>query len=157
MKKKYVILVTTQSNDVYETLKKGKIYYSNIEKIKFQNYKEQYKRLAKYFKFKETPIFCAPEEDTEAMDNSNCEGKLLTLKVPIEECHYCNYYNWSDYLYFSEHYNVKKWCNKIYDDIFNYTPLQALSHLRRYLGKYDPEDTTQVILNRIEPEWLIKA
>lgn len=151
---KYLNLTTVQGEEVLKKLKQGKTYFADYGKIQFSCYVEQYKRLAKHFKFKETPIFCAPSDADYAIEASNCEGETIELKVPIEECHICDYYGWSDYLYYSYHWNDRYRNKKDAEDLWHYTPLEALKHLKRYLGEPKSGDTIQVVLNRIEPKWV---
>ena len=139
-------LITIQSKKVLDILKSGKTYYANFDKIQYSNYKKQWKELAKYLGFKECPIFCSPIDDDTAITSSfiEIEGSKITLNVPDNECHIMDYYGFSDWLYYSS--------GQEYDDFFDWNEDKALKNIDAYLDKN--ANIVQVILNRIEPEWV---
>lgn len=136
-------LITIQNKEVLNILKSGKTYYANFDKIQYSNYKKQWEELANYLGFKECPIFCSPINDDTATTASNIKGVKITLNVPDSECYPMDYYGFSDWLYYS---------SGEYDDYFNWNSDVALNNLDRYLDKN--ANIVQVIINRIEPEWV---
>ena len=137
-------LITIQNKEVLNILKSGKTYYANFDKIQYSNYKKQWKELAKYLGFKECPIFCSPIDDDTATTASGIEGVKITLNVPDSECHSMDYYGFADWLYYSD--------GQEYDSVFNWGADKALKNIDKYLDKNS--DIVQVVLNRIEPEWV---
>lgn len=152
-------LITYQSKEVLNQLKNNNTYYADYNKIGYGEYKLQYKKLAEYCGFSECPIFCAPEGDEGSIDYSGdvkSNGVRLELSVPSNECYFMDYYAWGgDYLYYSS--------GQEYDDYYNWGEDKALDNIDKYIKIYrseqealnDGADTVQVVINRIEPEWVV--
>lgn len=122
-------LVTIQHKNVIETLNKQGVYHASYSKLKYKHYVKQYKNLAEYCGFSYCPIFCTPITNTSAIESSGIyeddEYVKLYLEIPDSRCVELDYYEWSDYLYYSS--------GEEYDDYFNFNADEALSNIDKYI------------------------
>lgn len=142
---KYIHVVTVQGIDVIDTLKAGKTYIADYNNIRFAEYKNQYKKLSELLGFKNCPIFCAPVGNQSSIEASNVDANKNTnklyLRVPESELRYTEYYDWSDYLYYTHNPEEAE------DGLIEYLENHMLSSSTNL-------DTPQIVLDRIEPEWI---
>ena len=137
-----IIVYTLQDKSVLNLLKDGKIYRANYSNALLP---KCYKDLASWYGFNSCPIFGSTEVSKQIIDSSNLgRGKvLLKLKVPIDEVKRNQYYDWSDYLYFEP-------------DNWDEADISKTSLIRNLKNQViNDKSTEQIILDRIEPNWLI--
>ena len=145
----YINLYTIQHKTVLDTLLNGKTYIADYNHIFDKQYVPQYKRLANLLELKNCPIFCATAYSRNIINSSNINSTddkiLLRLKVPKAFVKLHQYYDWSDYLYFDA---LDSWDNS---DI-------SKSELENLIKSQQIHDihTVQAVIDKIEPEWLIK-
>lgn len=122
-------LVTIQHKSILETLNKQGVYHASYSKLKYKHYVKQYKNLAKYCGFSYCPIFCTPIRNTTAIESSGIyeddEYVKLYLEIPDSRCVELDYYEWSDYLYYSS--------GEEYDSYFNFNADEALANIDKYI------------------------
>ena len=143
-------LKTLQDKSVLDILKQGNIYYANYSKIRYKDYIEQWKQLSKLCGFSHCPIFCVPIDNDDAINASNLstsDGVYIELDVPNEYCRIMDYYDFSSYLYYSS--------GQEYDDYFNWGKEEALNNIESYIKLGEYNDTPQVCIEMIKPEWVI--
>ena len=149
--------MTLQNIDVVKTLKAGEIYYADYSKIRYSNYKKQWKELSKYCGFSHCPIFCSLDGDISPIESSGLSESgndvILHLDVPDSNCRIMEYYQFSDYLYYSS--------GMEYDDVFNFNKDEALKNIDKYFKIYKPDEISsvenpQVCIEEIRPEWVIQ-
>lgn len=150
----YIDLVTIQSDIVYNTLQSGNVYKADYNKIGYKQYVNQYKKLAEYLGLNSCPIFCIKPEDTKlfadvsgARGHNEDNGTLLELRVPKSVINVIDYYDWSDYLFYS---------SGEFDDYLELEPDEALNNIDKYVRKTIDIEYPQIIIDEIKPEWLIK-
>jgi hypothetical protein len=150
----YIDLVTVQSDIVYNTLQSGNVYKADYNKIGYKQYVNQYKKLAEYLGLNSCPIFCIKPEDTKlfadvsgARGHNENNGTLLELRVPKSVINVIDYYDWSDYLFYS---------SGEFDDYLELEPDEALNNIDKYIRKTIDMEYPQIIIDEIKPEWLIK-
>lgn len=143
-----ITLYTLQDRSVLDKLKNNEVYVADYRNIFATNYISQYKRLANLYNFENCPIFCATNESKGIIDSSNLNKNnkvLLKLSVPRNMIKKHNYYDWTDYLYFD---SLDAWDES---DI-------SKDELEKLIQNQtaDDADSTQVVIDRIEPEWLVE-
>ena len=143
---------TYQSPEVLKQLQNGETYVAQYNMGMFRDYDDKespYRALARVLGLKNCPIFGAIDVDelwdmivASGLETSN-RTQLLTLEVPASEVHKMGYYDWTDYIYYQIDGQEE-------DEL---TPEQAEDILRNYNG----ETPCQVVIDRIEPEWLVNS
>lgn len=127
-------LTTIQSKDILDIIKEKGVYKADYELVGYDEYKEQYKRLADFCGFSNCPIFCAPHnDDTSLYGIVEDENHIrIELNIPKTRAQEMGYYDWSSYLCFSSGIEA-------YDEDLGFTPEEALENIDSYvvLGKSD--------------------
>lgn len=134
---------TYQSPEVLKQLQNGETYIASYERGMLSN--DSYKELARILELNNCPIFGGlSEEDTEDMaESSNIDTYdkvLLKLEVPTSEVHKMGYYDWTDYIYY-------------YID-GQEEPELSREEFENILRKYSDDTPCQVVIDRIESNWL---
>ena len=137
------IIYTYQSPEVLKQLKEDKTYFASCDRGLLS---KAYKELSRVLGLDGCPIFCGldEEETAEMMKSSGLDvstKSLLKLKVPNKFIHKMAYYDWTDYIYY--------WVDKQEED--SITKEEAKDSLRSFSG----QAPCQVVIDRIEPSWLI--
>ena len=139
---------TYQSPEVLKQLQDGKTYIADSSKGMFSG-KEHYNELKRILGLKNSPIFGGIDKDelwdmivSSGLETSN-RTQLLELEVPSSEVHKMGYYDWTDYIYF--------WIDGCGLDLI--TKEEAEDSLRNYSG----DIPCQVVIDKIEPEWLVNS
>lgn len=137
-------LVTIQWKSILDILEKEGVYHAPYGLGFSSQYKEQYQNLAEYCGFNHCPIFCTPIDDTTAIESSGIkeddEYIKIYLKIPESRYKEMDYYDWSDYLYYSS--------GEEYDKCFNFNAEEALKHIEKYL-KLGQSKTPQICIQEI--------
>lgn len=136
---------TYQSPEVLKQLQNGETYIASYDRSMLSN--TAYKELARVLGLKNCPIFGGlSKEDVKDMANSSGididDKVLIKLEVPASEVHKMGYYDWTDYIYYQ--------IDGLEED--ELTPEQAEEASRNYSG----DTPCQVVIDRVEPDWLIK-
>lgn len=143
-----MIAKTIQSSKVLDILNSGKTYYASYNNIFNKEYIEHYKNLASMLGFKECPIFAVPNKKDSAIESSNIYlgngNVMLILNIPTKDVHITDYYSWSDYLYYYK--------NEYEDGDLDWI-INDLSSNK----KLSDTDYPQIVINRIEPSWVIEV
>ena len=136
-------LVTIQWKGVLDILNQQGIYHASYG-YGYRQYIAQYQNLADYCNFSYCPIFCAPEDDTTAIESSGIkednEHIKIYLEIPESRCIEMDYYEWSDYLYYSS--------GEEYDSYFNFNEEEALANIDKYI-KLGQSHTSQICIQEI--------
>lgn len=137
-----ITVYTLQDKSVLDLLKSGKTYKADYKNALSPKH---YKDLADWYNLSSCPIFASTLKSKQIIDSSNLgSGKvLLKLNVPTNEIKRNQYYDWSDYLYFEP----DSWDEA---DISKDKLVKGLKDQTIY-----DKSTEQIILDRIEPNWLI--
>lgn len=147
---KLVKVYTYQGSEVVDILNSGTTYYADYNKGIFKNATDNpYRHLAKALSLSNCPIFASTSKAKldYMMEASGLDGEytLLTLNVPRSEIKMTDYYDWTDYIYYyvdqEEDIEMSK---EEYED-----------YLRSKMTKLKGFTYPQVILDRIEPDWVI--
>lgn len=159
-------LYTVQENDVIERLAAGETHFQAWERsaavtgtprdLEGVRHKEAYEFIAKEFPHRTNlpmtgaPIFCF--RDRESVLQFSDVGKpsgLLTLEVPDSQVLLHNYDFWAKTILWG-------WCGE--HDIIDCPNPECKENSWRAQGFETPEDIRrqQAILNRIEPEWVVR-
>lgn len=121
-------LVTVQWKGVLDIIKEQGIYHASYG-YGYRQYIAQYQNLADYYGFSHCPIFCTPIDETTAIESSGIkeddEHIKIYLEIPESRCVELDYYEWSDYLYYSS--------GEEYDDYFNFNADEALANIDKYV------------------------
>ena len=140
------IIYTYQSPEVLKQLQNGETYIASYERGMLSN--DSYKELARILGLNNCPIFGGlSKEDTEdMMDSSGLDVDdkvLIKLEVPTSEVHKMGYYDWTDYIYYYvDGQEEPEWSREEFENI-----------LRNYSGN----TPCQVVIDRIEPKWLVNS
>ena len=151
-----IIVYTYQSPEVLKTLNKNKTYLADYNLGMFSDYDENpYKELSRVLELSGCPIFGALDKGTldYMMRASGLKSSdrpiLLKLRVPKSAIKFTDYYDWTDYMYALED-----------QEEFESESGITINILEKELKTQLPEykyDTLQVVLDRIEPSWVIKG
>lgn len=95
-------LITVQSRTVLDLLLSQKMYYADFSRVS-ENLIGPYKNMQKLYKWRSCPVFAAPigynvEFYGAKIDNS----ALLCLDVSEKYIRYQQYYEWTDFIFYSE-------------------------------------------------------
>jgi hypothetical protein len=154
-KQSTIKLITRQSKDVKDILNRGETYVANYNRVS-DRLKLQYKKLSEFFGIANLPIFCLPYDRQDMEDISGAKGmsvnsSTIVLEVPISEIHVMEYYDWSDFIYFTTETDDKE---------FELTKEESIEKIGLYLKNVDMSITSyenpQVIIKHIKPEWVVK-
>lgn len=147
-----ITLYTIQDEKVLDKLNKGETYIADYKNIFDKDYVDLYKKLSSLYNFKNCPIFCVDEDSMHVIGSSGIiEGGdkiLLKLNVPISEVKYHDYYDWTDYLFFSVD-DDGTFENE--EDQNNYV-LELEDNIKNQ--KCDNTEDREFVIDRIEPSWL---
>lgn len=150
-----MIIKTYQSKEVLNKLLNGEIYIASFENT---NFADKYKYLSDMLYGNDIicPIFgVCPEISMEINTHGRKNDTLIILDVPKEECKFMEYYNWTDFMYFSD-YSIdgykKIQSDEISQEQYNLI-IENIINGKPY-GKIF--DVNQTVLKYIKPEWLIK-
>jgi hypothetical protein len=154
-KQSTIKLITRQSKDVKDIINRGETYVANYNRVS-DRLKLQYKKLSEFFGMANLPIFCLPYDRQDMEDISGAKGmsvnsSTIVLEVPISEIHVMEYYDWSDFIYFTTETDDKE---------FELTKEESIEKIGLYLKNVDMSITSyenpQVIIKHIKPEWVVK-
>lgn len=145
-KESSLVVYTYQPVSVKHRLQDGKVYIANFNNTP---YNKEYRELASLLGLSNCPIFAALSiEDLNKMMNSSfisTNGRvLIKLNVPRMEMHFMEYYDWTDYMYD---------INSPGELDISRKELENLIATQRLESEYDE---CQVVLDRIEPSWLVE-
>lgn len=147
-----MILQTYQSQLVLRTLKAGEIYRAKPN----LGLRGEYDALIDMFGLHcECPIFAVVKGKKQNTGGKVSGSVRLTLDVPDQWIHLTEYGEWADFLYafkFTKPGNYKSLrpdCEEITVRRYN----QIIENLK-YQKKVNQYDCPQVVLEKIEPEWL---
>lgn len=150
-------LFTIQNKKILKLLDNNKPYYANFNNVisKRSNLYTPYKDMAKYYNWTNAPIFCASMEPgyvsyIHGYAAPKNEAIGLLLSVPEKYIKRQYYYDWTDYIYFTEFRNefyegAKEGYTfeQFKQDVFDCTNL----------GSYQ---IFQYTIPYINPKWIIK-
>ena len=153
---KLIDVYTYQSDEVIDSLKNNQEYHADINSGMFQekgSRNNPYRKLKQILGLSNYPIFGAlSKTDLERMLDSSFISrrgrKLLRLRVPRNEIKITEYYDWTDYLYALED-------RKSFEEESGIT-IKELEDLLREQRDVESYEEPQVILDRIEPSWVIE-
>ena len=136
-------LVTVQWKGVLDIIEEQGIYHASYG-YGYRQYIEQYQNLADYCGFSHCPIFCTPIDETIVIESSGIkeddEHVKIYLEIPESRCVELDYYEWSDYLYYSS--------GEEYDDYFNFNADEALVNIDKYV-RLGQSKTPQICIQEI--------
>lgn len=136
-------LVTVQWKGVLDIIEEQGIYHASYG-YGYRQYIEQYQNLADYCGFFHCPIFCTSIDETTAIESSGIKEDDEHIKIYLEipESRYVelDYYEWSDYLYYSS--------GEEYDDYFNFNADEALANIDKYV-RLGQSKTPQICIQEI--------
>ena len=97
-----VDIITIQSNNVLDCLDSGE-YHASLYRVRNKpNLIEPYKELMKHYGYSNVPVFCCREDRYCPMNVSDVGNILLELSVPSNFINYQSFYDWTDFIYFTE-------------------------------------------------------
>lgn len=153
-----MIIKTYQSKKVLDILLNNEIYRASFENT---DHSEKYKYLSDMLYNDDTicPIFgVCPEKSNGIKTYGRKNDTLLILDVPEEECRFMEYYEWTDFMYFSDFCINNNYKNINSDEI---TQKQYDLLIKNIIDGFayntygDIFDYNQTVLKYIKPEWLI--
>ena len=146
-----ISVLTYQNPNVLKHIKEGNTYIASYDRGMFQDYGEYnpYRKLAEVLGLKNCPIFGALNEEElrsmlEASGIDYDENGIIKLEVPSNEVHYMGFYDWTDYIYALED-----------QEGFENESGMTLQELEDRLHDYHDEGYCQVVIDRIEPDWIV--
>ena len=140
-------LYTIQDLSVLEKLKNNETYVADYNNIFEPGYEDQYRKLVELHNLKNCPIFLASKESFHIIDSSyikeDNDNVLLTFSIPKNMVHQHNYYDWTDYLYYTTQEKDEEYTQKLEEFIKDEDII-------------DKEDVEYVV-DELKPEWLIDS
>lgn len=141
--------ITVQHKSVLKQLYKDGIYKADLSRVS-ENLVKPYEFMMKHFGWKSCPIFLSPIGFNTNMGGAKfMDGYIaIELDIPDELCKVQRYYDWTDFIYFTEcpgefedacnvdkFESVEDWAKTILDigiDYNNMDPLQVTVELLQY-------------------------
>ena len=98
-----MICITVQNKEVYRELCENGIYKAKFSRVS-DNLLKPYKFMSKQFGWQECPIFLSPVGFYVEMGGAkfNKDSIAIQLDIPDELVKMQRYYDWSDFIYFTE-------------------------------------------------------
>lgn len=149
----YLDCVTYQGKAVIDILRSGNTYIADYLKISYGRYQDEYKELSKLCNFNNCPIFCVPLElESKFADISGSRGGetnkyRLILRIPTNEFKVIEYYDFSDYLYFSKYSET---------EIDRINAFNNINHYVKVILNVADAEYPEIVIDRIDPNWIIK-
>lgn len=142
-------LITIQSKTVLDILMRNEVYRANYQ-LTAENHKNPYRKMSEHYGWDSCPIFCAPMGKNVLIESSS-NDVAIELDVPDEIVKLQYYFDWSDFIYFTEFPDE-------YADTFNTSIYPTIDDFAKdmfackNLGSYD---IFQATIPRIEPTWMV--
>ena len=95
--------ITIQRKEVVEYLRKNKIYHVPMNSPLGENLIKPYKFMMKHYGYKYRPIFMCVVGHNCNFGGACTQGTyIIEMEIPDRYCKLQHYYNWSDFIYFTE-------------------------------------------------------
>lgn len=143
---KTIKCISIQNIHVIKTLKQGNIHFASEKKVP-DNLITPYRIMSKKYNWDTLPIFAVPDKYIVEMYGARLENsKLLILNIPEDKIKYQCYYDWVDFIYFTEFPGE-------FDNVFNisFEEFEKLVFFPEEIGK---GIACQVTFPYIKPEWV---
>lgn len=154
-------VITVQHKNVLEQLLKNGEYRASEENISDIMVKP-YRFMQKHFGWKSIPIFLSPVGHFVEMGGAKFDRDVVAIEldIPDELCKVQLYYDWSDFIYFTEQpwefkdaFNVDR-----YDNVEDWTKtiMDRTNHSSYNISDADKhEDALQVTVEFLKKDWII--
>lgn len=148
-------VITVQHKNVLKTLYKTGEYRVGNEAPVSSNLIAPYKFMMKHYKYKNRPIFMCPVGHYANFGGADTnDSYIVEMEIPDRYCKIQNYYDWSDFIYFTE-------LPRDYDGLYE---CKTVEQFGKYIldmyknGFTGHRDTVyQVTTQFLRKSWIVKA